>query len=133
MVFHRSLSDSKSLKVSYTILNIYNTVVATCALISKSSSLLSNPLWIIPSAPITICVTVTFNSFCPQARCRYLSLFSLSFNFTPWSARTAVSTIHQVLSFVVIILFYSFGCFFRQHYLMAFFTSLQASGNEICP
>ena len=35
-----------------------------------------------------------------RARARYLSFFSLSFNFTLWSAGTAKSTILQVLFFV---------------------------------
>ena len=42
-----------------------------------------------------------FNS---QARSRYLSFFSLSFNFTRWSAWTATSTILQVLFFFIIII-----------------------------
>ena len=53
-------------------------------------------------APITISITVTFIFHCffsSLARFRYLSFFSLSFNYTPWSARTAKSTIRQVLFF----------------------------------
>ena len=43
------------------------------------------------------CSIVLFSSL---ARSRYLSLFSLSFNFAPWSARTAKSTIRPDLFFV---------------------------------
>ena len=42
-----------------------------------------------------------FNSL---ARSRYLSFFSLSFNFTLWSAGTDKSTIMQVLFFLLIII-----------------------------
>ena len=83
-------------QVSLTLLsilaNLDNTVVwmvSTCPLISKSSSSFTNSLGIIPSAPITIGITVIFmfpRFFSSLARSRYLSLFSLSFNFTLWSA-----------------------------------------------
>ena len=72
MVFHLSLSDSKSSQVSRTLLSILadlNNAVAwmvpASALISKSSSLLTKPLGIVPNAPITIGNNVTsmFNSF----------------------------------------------------------------------
>ena len=35
-------------------------MVSTCPLISKSTSFFTNPLWIIPSDPITTDITVTF-------------------------------------------------------------------------
>ena len=67
MVFHWCLSDSKSPQVSRTLLSIladHNNVVvwmvSTRPLISKSSSHLTNPLLIVPRAPITIGITVTF-------------------------------------------------------------------------
>ena len=106
MVFLWSLSDSKS-QVSRTLLsilaNLNNAVVwmvSTYPPISKSSSPFINPLVIVPRAPITIDINITFmfhsffNSF---ARSRYLSFFSLSFNFTLWSAETTKFTILQVL------------------------------------
>ena len=74
----------------------------SCPLISKSSSPFTNSLGIVPSAPTTIGITVTFmfhSFFSSIARSRYLSLFSSSFNFTLWSAGTARSTIQQVLLF----------------------------------
>ena len=99
MVFHWSLSDSKSPQVSRTLLSILailnNTVVwmvSTCLPTSKSSSSFSNPLVTVPNAPITIGIIVTcmfhcfFNSL---ARSRYLSFFSHSFCFILWSAGTA--------------------------------------------
>ena len=101
MVFHWSLSDSKSPQVSRTLLSILailnNAVVwmvSTRLPTSKSSSPFSNP-----NAPITIGIIVTcmFHSFFNSlARSRYLSLFSHSFSFILWSTGTAKSTILQV-------------------------------------
>ena len=67
MVFHWSLSDSKSLQVSRTLLsilavlnNIVVWLVSTRPLISKSSSPFNNPLVTVPKAPITISIIVSF-------------------------------------------------------------------------
>ena len=67
MVFHWSLSDSKSPQVSTTFLNILadlnNAIVwmvSTRPLISKSSSPFINPLMAVPRAPITIGIIVLF-------------------------------------------------------------------------
>ena len=67
MVSHWSLSDSKSPQVSRTfnsiLADLNNAVVlmvSTRPFISKSSSLYTNPLGIVPCAPITIGITVTF-------------------------------------------------------------------------
>ena len=84
MVFHWSLSDSKSPQVSRTLISI---------LADFNNS-------VVPRAPITIGITITFmfhSFFNSLVRSRYLSLFTLSFNFTLWS------TIPQVLSFLLII------------------------------
>ena len=107
MVFHWSLSDSKSPQVSRTLLSILavlnNAVVwmvSTRPPTSKSSSPFSYPLVTVPNAPITIGIIVTcmFHSFFNSlARSRYLSFFSHSFSFILWSAGTAKSTILQVL------------------------------------
>ena len=109
MVFHCSLSDSKSPQVSRTrlsILVVLNNVVvwmvSTRPPISKSSSPFSNPLVTVPNPPITfgIIVTCMFHSFFnPLARSRYLSFFSYSFSFILWSVVTAKSTILQYLFF----------------------------------
>ena len=57
---------------------------------------------IVPTALIGITVTFMFNSvFSSLAKTRYLSLFSVSFIFTPWSACTAKSTFRQVLYFLL--------------------------------
>ena len=58
-------------------------MVSTRPLISKSSSLFTNPLGIIRRAPITIGITVTymFHIFSSLTRSRYLSLFSYLFAF----------------------------------------------------
>ena len=109
MVFHWSLSDSKSPQVSRTRLRILAVlsnavvwIVSTRPPTSKSSRLFDNPLVIVPNAPITISTIVSFmfhSFFNSLARSRYLSLFSLSFRFILWSAGTAKSTILQILFF----------------------------------
>ena len=114
MVFHWSLSDSKSPQVSRTLLSILavlnNAVVwmvSTRPPTSKPSSPFSNPLVTVPNAPITIGIIVTFmfhSFFNSLARSRYSSLFSHSSSFILWSAGTAKSTILQVLSFLLIII-----------------------------
>ena len=67
MVFHWSLSDSKSPQVSRTLLSIQtvlnNTVVwmvSTRPPTSKSSNPFNSPLVTVPNAPITIGIIVTF-------------------------------------------------------------------------
>ena len=87
MVFHWSLSDSKSPQVSRTRLRILAVlsnavvwIVSTRPPTSKSSRPFNNPLVIGPKAPITIGTIVTFmfhSFFNSQARSRYLSFFSL--------------------------------------------------------
>ena len=114
MVFHWSLSDSKSPQVYRTLLSILDDLnnavvwmVSTHPLISKSSSPCTNPLVIVPRVPITIDIIVTFmfhSFFYSLARSRYLSFFSLSFNFTQWSAGTANSTILQDVFLLLIII-----------------------------
>ena len=113
MVFHWSLSDSKSPQVSRTRLSILAVlsnavvwIVSTRPPTSKSSSPFNNPLVIVPKAPITIGTIVTFmfhSFFNSLARSRYLCFFSLSFRFILWSARTAKSTILQILFLLLII------------------------------
>ena len=96
MVFHWSLSDSKSPQVSRTrprilavLSNAVVLIVSTFPPTSKSSRPFNNPLVIVPNAPITIGTIVTFifhSFFNSLARSRYLSFFSLSFRFILWSA-----------------------------------------------
>ena len=91
MVFHWSLSDSKSPQISRTLLsilavlnNVIVWMVSTRPPTSKSSSPFNNPLVTVPKAPITIGIIVTymFHSFFNSlARSRYLSFFSHSFSF----------------------------------------------------
>ena len=105
MVSHWSLSDSKPPQVSRNLLSIPadldNTVVWTVStrpFISKFSSPCTNPFMIIPRAPITLDIIVTFmfhSFFNSLAKSRYSSLFSLLS-----TAVTARSTIPQVLLFV---------------------------------
>ena len=83
MVFHWSLSDSKSPQVSWArlrILAVFSNavfwIVSTCPPTSKFSRPFNNPLGIVPNAPITIgtIVTFMFHSFLNSlARSRYLS------------------------------------------------------------
>ena len=111
MVFHWSLSDSKSPQVSRTVLSILAVlsnaviwIVSTPLPNCKSSRFINNSLFIVPKAPITIGTIVTFmfhSFFNSPARLRYLSFFLHSFSFILWSAGTAKSTISQILFFVV--------------------------------
>ena len=83
MVFHWSLSDSKSPQVSRTLLSIlavFNNavvwMVSTRSTTSKSSSLFSNPLVTVPNTPIPIGIIVTcmFHSFFNSlSRLKYFS------------------------------------------------------------
>ena len=108
--FHWRLSDSKSRHVSRTlhsILTVLNNaivwMVSTRPPTYKSSSPFNNPLVTVPKAPFTIGIIVTcmFHSFFnSQARSRYLCFFSNCFGFILCSARTAKSTILQILFFV---------------------------------
>ena len=85
MIFHWSLSDSKSPQVSRTRLSILAVlsnavvrIVFTRPSISKSSKPFNNPLVTVPNAPITIGTIVTFmfhGFFISLARSRYLSFF----------------------------------------------------------
>ena len=86
MVFHWSLSDSKSLQLSRTHLRILTVlsnavvwIVSTRPPTSKSSRPFNNPFVIVPKAPIKIGTIVTFmfhSFFNSLARSRCLSFFS---------------------------------------------------------
>ena len=114
MVFHWSLSDSKSPLVSRTrfrILAVLSNAVIWIVSIrpstSKSPRPFNNPLVIVPKAPITIGIIVTFmfhSFFNSLARSRYISFFSHSFRFILWSAGTAKSTVLQISFFLLIII-----------------------------
>ena len=90
-VFHLSLCENKSPQA-----DLNKNVVRSLHLSSyfQGSSPSTNPLEIVPSAPFTISITATFILRCfvffsSFVRSIYLSLFSFSFNFSLWSARTA--------------------------------------------
>ena len=114
MVYHWSLSDSKSPQVSRTRLSILAVlsnaivwIVSTRPPTSKSYRSFNNPLVTVPNAPIPIGTIVTFmfhSFFNSLARSRYLFFFSLSFRFILWSAGTAKSTILQILFLLLIIM-----------------------------
>ena len=113
MVFHRSLSDSKSPQVSRTRLSILAVrsnavvwIVPTRPPTSKSSRPFNYPLVTVPDAPITIGTIVPFmfhSFFYSLARSRYLSFFSLSFRFILWSTGRAKSRISQIFFLLLII------------------------------
>ena len=91
VVFYWSLSDSKSPQVFRTLsiladLNNAVWMVLIFPLISNFSSLSSKPFGTVPSAPITIGITVTL--IFPQSQ--YLSIFFVFFYL--WSTGTAKST-----------------------------------------
>ena len=120
MVFHWSLSDSKSPQVSRTRLRILAVlsnaviwIVPTLPPTSKFSRPFNNPLVIVPKAPITIGTIVTFmfdSFFNSLARSRYLSFFSHSFRFILWSARD--SKVDHFASSLFFSFFFSFFFFF---------------------
>ena len=87
-------------------------IISTRPVISNSSSPCTNLLVTVPRAPVIIGIIVTFmfHSFFFNflTRSRYLSFFSLSFNFTLWSAK---STIMQVLSGGLLFLICFVFCF----------------------
>ena len=101
-VYHTSLSwwfltgiSRTLLSISADLNNAVVWIVSIRPLIFWFPSPCTNPLITVPSAPITTGITVTFIVFffSSLAMSRYLSLFSLPFNFTLWSAETAKSTI----------------------------------------
>ena len=114
MVFHWSLSDSKSNQVSRTRLSIMAVlsnavvwIVSTRPLTSKSSRPFNNPLATVPNAPIAIGTIVTFmfhSFFYSLTRSRYLFFFLLSFRFILWSAGKAKSTNLQILFLLLTIM-----------------------------
>ena len=110
MVFHWSLSDSKSPQASRTRLRILAVlsnavvwIVSTRPPTSKSSRPFNNPLVIVPNAPITIGTIVTFklhSFFNSLARSRYLSFI--------------------IIIIIIIIITFLFASFSHQHQLMVF-------------
>ena len=104
-VFHWSLSHSKSLQISWSLLCILAVLkkavvwlVSTCPIISKSSSPFNNPLVTLPKAPITIGIIVTFMFHsCFQFPCKEEVLILL-FTFPQFYSVISQSTILQVLS-----------------------------------
>ena len=114
MVFNWSLSDSKSLQVSGTRLRILTVlrnsviwIVSNRPPSTRSSRPFNNPFVIVSKAPITIGTTVTFmfhSFFNSLERSRYLPFFAHSFRFIQWSARTAESTILQIIFILLIII-----------------------------
>ena len=109
MVFHWSLSDSKSPQVSRTFLsilfvlnNVLVWMVSTRLPTFKSSSPFNNVLETVQKAQITIGTIVNFMFpifFQFPSKFEVLILLFISFNFILWSDGTVKSTILQVLFF----------------------------------
>ena len=112
MVFHRSLSDSKSPQVSrirHRILSILCNaviwIVSTRASTSKSSRPFNNHLVIVPKAPITIGTIVTFmfhSFFLFSSKVEVLILLYTFLQIYSEAARTVKSTILQIIFFLLI-------------------------------
>ena len=124
MVFHWSLSDSKSPQVSRTLLSILavlnNAVVrmvSTRPPTSKSSSPFSNPLVTVPKAPITIGIIVTymFHSFFQfPSKIEVLILLFTFFQFY-----SVVSRDSKVNNFASTLFFFFFWLFIIRFALLA--------------
>ena len=108
MVSRWSESDRKSSQVCSNLIiiimaDVINAVVwMVFSLLIFKSSLFSNPLAIVPRAPIRVSIAVTFvfyGVFCSLARSRYSALLLVSFHFTLWPSETANFTFHLVLFF----------------------------------
>ena len=127
MIFHRSLSDIKSLSETLLcILDDFNNAVIWMASarppISNSSQLLTKILGIVLSALITIGITVTFIFhfffFSSLVRSKYFSLFTFCFIFNLWPTETAKFKIRKVLLFSFFFLhFFFFFVFFVINHL----------------
>ena len=113
MVFQWRLSDSKSPKVSGTLLSIlavFNNavvwMVSTRSPTSKSSRPFNNPLVTVPKAPITIGIIVTFmfhSFFNSLARSRYLSLFTFFQFYSVVSRDSKVDNFAEFLFLLIMI------------------------------
>ena len=102
--FSLNLSDSKSLKISRTLLSILSILlnlnsavvwmILILPLIFNSLNLFSRSLGSIPSGFTAIVITIPFKFYCffsSLARSKYRSIFLLSFIFTLWSTGMAKS------------------------------------------
>ena len=149
----RVFNDEFSLKfespqVSRTLLSIlavFNNAVfwmiSTRLPSSMSSRPFNNPLVIVPKAPITngIIITFMFHSFFNSlARSRYLSFFSHSFSFIQWWAGTTKLIILQIVFFfsLIIVMFYLlaeirwFVCMSKSHRSLR--VSFSRTGAGLC-
>ena len=116
-VFHWSLSDSKSLQVSRTLLSILGVLnnavvwmVSTRPLTSKSSSSLNNPLVTVPKAPITIVIYVTFmfhSFFQSPSKVEVLILLFTFFQF--YSVVSQDRKVDHFANFLFLFFFFFFG------------------------
>ena len=134
MYFHRTLSDSKFLQVSRTLLSILTVLnnavvwmVSTDSLTSKSSCSFNNPFVTEPKAPITIgmIVTFVFHRFF-QFPCKVEVLILL---FTFFQFYSVVSGDRRVPSFTNSLFFVDFYYYCRLLFTpLEFFTSATSDG-----
>ena len=110
MVSRWNLIDGKSPQVSWTLLSILAdlnnavvSMVSTRPLISKSTHPCTNPLVTVPSAPITIGITVTFmfQSFKFPRNVQVIILLFAFFQF--YSVVSRNSKVHNLANFLLII------------------------------
>ena len=127
MVFHWSLSDSKSPHVSRTLLRILvvlnNVVVWTVSThppTSKSSSPFSNPLVTVPNAPITIAITVTFMFHSVFQFHSKVKVFILLFTFFQFYSVVSRDTKVDNFPSSLFLLIYDY---YYYYYSLEFFTS----------
>ena len=109
MVFHLSLSDSKSPQVSRTRLRILAVlsnavvwIVSTRPPTSKSSRPFNNPFVIVPNAPITISTIVTFMSQFPSKVEVLILLFTFFQIYSVVSRDSKVGNFTDYLFFIII-------------------------------
>ena len=110
-------------------------MVSIHPLISNSSIPLSKLLGIVPNAPITIGITVTFmfhRFLISLGRSKYLSLPSFSLIFPMWISETAKSFIKQVLSFCNLLMITRFGQDLHDSYWIPFATHSCIGLNCFC-
>ena len=117
MVFHWSLSDSKSPQVSRTLLSILSVfknavvwMVSTRSPTSKSSRPFNNPLVTVPKAPITIGIIVTFmfHSFF-QFSSKVKVLISLFTFFQFYSVVCRDRNVDNFADFLLLLIIIRFG------------------------
>ena len=128
MVSQWSLSGSKSLQVSRTLLGILAVVwmVSTRPLISKFSSPFNKPLGIVPSAPITIDIPVTCSIFQFSSKVLAFIFLLAFFQFYPVISQNGKVLYSEGSLFFIILLLASFSQ--QRNSLNLTYSKLQENG-----